>query len=43
VKQAAEQAQAYFIQRELMGMRDHSHPTEHYKIPNEVLAQIGVK
>jgi len=43
VKQAAEQAQAYFIQRELMGMRDHSHPTEHYKIPNEVLAEIGVK
>ena len=43
VKQTAEQAQAYFIQRELMGMRDHSHPTEHYKIPNEVLAEIGVK
>jgi len=43
LKHAAEQCQAYFIQRELMGMTDHSHPIEHYKIPNEVLAQMGVK
>ena len=43
LKHAAEQAQAYFIQRELMGMTDHSHPIAHYKIPNEVLAEIGVK
>ena len=43
IKETAEQAQAYFIQRELMGMTDHSHPIEHYQIPNEVLVQIGVK
>ena len=38
---AADAAQAYFIQRELMGMTDHSHPIEHYNIPKDVLARIG--
>jgi len=42
LKDAADYAQAYFIQRELIGMTDHSHPIEHYKIPKEVLAQIGI-
>jgi len=39
---AADAAQAYFIQRELIGMRDHAHPIEYYKISKEVLARIGV-
>ena len=43
VQDAADAAQAYFIQRELMGMRVHAHPIEHYKIPKEILARIGVK
>jgi len=38
----AESVQAYFIQRELMGMTDHTHPIEHYNIPMEVLAKVGV-
>ena len=38
---AADAAQAYFIQRELMGMTDHSRPIEHYNIPKDVLARIG--
>lgn len=41
VQAAADAAQAYFIQRELMGMSDHSHPIEHYKIPRDVLVRIG--
>lgn len=40
---AADAVQYYFIQRELMGMTDHSHPIEHYDIPRDVLARIGVK
>jgi len=40
---AGDSAQAYFIQRELMGMTDHSHPIEHYKIPKDVLARIGIR
>jgi len=43
VKAPADAAQAYFIQRELMGMTDHRHPIKHYNIPKDVLAQIGVK
>lgn len=42
VQKAADAAQAFFIQRELMGMRDHSHPIAHYGIPKDVLARIGV-
>ena len=40
---AADSAQSYFIQREIMGMTDHAHPISHYKIPKEVLARIGAK
>jgi len=40
---AADATQAYFIQRELMGMTDHKHPIEHYNIPLEVLARIGAQ
>ena len=43
VQEAANAAQSYFIQHELMGMNDHSHPIAHYKIPKDILARIGVK
>jgi len=43
VQAAADATQAYFIQRELMGMLDHKHPIEHYSIPKDVLVRIGVK
>jgi len=34
--------QAFFIQRELMGLTDHSHPISYYEIPKDVLNRIGV-
>ena len=40
---AADAAQAFFIQREIMGMTDHSHPIKHYQIPKAVLAKIGIR
>ena len=43
VQKAADSVQAYFIQRELMGMTNHAHPIEHYNIPKDVLAKIGVR
>jgi len=43
LQKVADTTQAYFIQRELMGMLDHKHPIEHYKIPKSVLARIGIK
>lgn len=39
----ADAVHAYFVQREMMGFTDHSHPIEHYKIPNAVLSKVGVK
>jgi hypothetical protein len=42
VQSAANAAQAFFIQRELMGMTDHRHPIEHYAIPKDVLSRIGI-
>ena len=41
IQTAANAAQAFFIQRELMGMNNHTHPIAYYKIPKEVLARIG--
>jgi len=41
IQTAANAAQAFFVQRELMGMNDHAHPIAHYKIPAKVLAKIG--
>ena len=43
LQNAADSVQAYFIPRELMGMNNHSHPIEHYNIPKDVLARLGVK
>jgi hypothetical protein len=43
LKLAAEAVYAYFIQRELCGMRRHHDVIREYGIPNEVLVRLGVK
>lgn len=40
---AAEAVQAYFIQRELMGQRNHAEIIRQHDIPQEVLGKIGAK
>lgn len=42
-KEAAEAVYAYFIQRELCGMRRHQDVIREYQIPNEVLVRLGAK
>ncbi|MGB3627021.1 MAG: DUF6665 family protein [Henriciella sp.] len=39
---AAEKAQGYFIQREMMGIRDHREIIREYAIPKAVLVRIGI-
>lgn len=39
---AAERAQAYFLQRELNGLRDQGDIIREYGIPREVLVRIGI-
>ncbi|HEX8666898.1 MAG TPA: DUF6665 family protein [Allosphingosinicella sp.] len=41
LKAAAAAVYAYFIQRELCGLRDHRPVIDHYEIPAEVLARLG--
>jgi hypothetical protein len=43
LKSAAEAVYAYFIQRELCGMRRHQDVIREYGIPNEVLVRLGAK
>jgi uncharacterized protein DUF6665 len=43
LKEAAEAVYAYFIQRELCGMRRHHDVIREYGIPNEVLVKLGAK
>ena len=43
LKDAAEAVYAYFIQRELCGMRRHHDVIREYQIPNEVLIRLGAK
>lgn len=43
LKEAAEAVYAYFIQRELCGMRRHQDAIREYQIPNEVLVRLGAK
>ncbi len=43
LKEAAEAVYAYFIQRELCGMRRHQDVIREYAIPNEVLVRLGAK
>jgi hypothetical protein len=41
LKAAADAVYGFFIQRELLGMRDHRPAIAHYAIPREVLARLG--
>ncbi len=43
VCEAAEAVYAYFIQRELCGMRRHDAAIGHYGIPKAVLVRLGAK
>jgi hypothetical protein len=43
LKRAAEAVYAYFIQRELCGMRRHQDVIREYQIPNAVLVRLGAK
>jgi hypothetical protein len=43
LKAAAEAVYAYFIQREVCGMRRHQDVIRDYAIPNEVLVRLGAK
>lgn len=43
LREAADAVYAYFIQRELCGMRRHHDAIRDYAIPNEVLARLGAK
>lgn len=42
LKDAAQAVYAYFIQRELCGMRRHQDVIRDFGIPNEVLVRLGV-
>jgi hypothetical protein len=41
LKAAADAVYGFFIQREIIGLRDHRGVIEHYAIPREVLARLG--
>jgi hypothetical protein len=43
LKQAAEAVHAYFIQRELCGLRRHDAIIREYEIPRAVLVRLGAK
>ena len=43
LKAAAEAVHAYFIQRELCGLRRHESIIREYEIPRAVLARLGAK
>ncbi|RFC67491.1 MULTISPECIES: DUF6665 family protein [Mesorhizobium] len=43
LKQAADAVWAYFIQRELCGLRRHDDAIREYGIPREVLVRLGAK
>ncbi len=42
-KAAADAVHAYFIQRELVGLRRHHDAIKDYAIPDEVLARLGAR
>lgn len=41
VKRAAREVWAFFVQRELCGLRDQKDVIKHYGIPPEVIARLG--
>jgi hypothetical protein len=40
---AADAVQAYFIQREACGLRDHRWAIEEYRIPRQVISRLGAR
>lgn len=43
VKAAADAVWGFFVQREVMGLRDRNAVIAHYGIPREVLARLGAR
>lgn len=43
LKAAADAAWCFFVQREVMGLRDRAAIVEQYAIPREVLVRIGAR
>jgi hypothetical protein len=43
LKTAADAVWGFFVQREIMGMRDRAAVIAHYAIPREVLNRLGVR
>lgn len=43
LKVAADAAWCFFVQREVLGLRDRAQVVEQYAIPREVLVRIGAK
>lgn len=43
VQEAADAVYAYFIQREIIGLRRHQEVIREYAIPNAVLARLGAR
>lgn len=43
IQDAADAVYAYFIQRELIGLRRHQDVIREYRIPNAVLARLGAR
>ena len=41
LRAAADAVYGFFIQREIIGLRDHRGVIDHYGIPREVLARLG--
>ena len=43
LKKAADAVWCYFVQREVMGLRDRAQIVADYQIPREVMARLGIR
>ena len=43
LREAADAVYAWFVQRELCGIRRHDEVIRHYRIPGQVLARLGAR
>ena len=43
VAHAAERVQCYLVQREAQGLRDTRYVFDHYAVPTEVIARLGIR
>jgi hypothetical protein len=43
LKNAADAVWRYFVQREVLGIRNQKHAIDHYGIPREVLNRVGAR